>query len=218
MYQRHLPFILPALLGAAVLPARAGATVTICNQSGQDVWLTQAGLRPPCPVRVLASEGGAGQDSRRLLARLARPAVLVEPGAGAPSGAAPEAGPAVPTTLQHLLRNGETVFLAFDRPEVDLASELVLYHLAGDEGVVLDGILVFSVSHKPAPAPDLPPVPEARLVRPEGPTPGTAVLPCCRRLKRLPESKLSDCDWLLQSESAAAAELAGALQPSPDQP
>ena len=165
-------FIRPLLLAAcAAVQGFAGSTVTISNHSGNDLLVVRAGGKAVCPIRITAESDETPGT----------PHFLCPP--PAPGGTEETKSPEGSSLHKYLLRAGDTATFRFEAHGKDLEAELVLYRCDSDNGVALNGIVIFSLAHKPAPLPDGIPEPEARLSLPEGPTPRTRTLPCNRKVQ-----------------------------------
>jgi len=179
MLNHHFrPFTRPLLLAAcAALQGFAGSTVTISNHSGKDLLVVRAGGKAACPILITAES-----DEKP-----GTPHFLCPPPAS--GGTGETKSPEASCPHKYLLLAGDTATFRFEGHGKDLEAELVLYRCDSDGGVALDGIVIFSLAHKPVPEDGIP-EPEARLTLPEGPTPRTRTLPCNRKLQVLSPTEL----------------------------
>lgn len=176
-------FIGPILLASCgAVQGLAGSTVIITNHSGKDLLVARAGGKAVCPILVTAENDEVPGTPHFLCPPPAPGDLSGETKAQEPSG------PMASNLSQYLLRAGDTATFRFEAHGKDLEAELVLYRLDGEKGVTFNGIIVFSLSHKPAPEPDGLPEPEARLSLPGGPC--ARPLPCNRKLHAVSPTEL----------------------------
>lgn len=182
--------VIPAILAAccAAFPALAGTSVTIANLSGQDLLIARAAGSGDRPILVTAQGDAPSAAPRRLCPpKYRNPLEQALP--QEPAGEAPTAGPADPPPHQVLLRKGDVATLSGDGQGGDLEAQLVLYRVDSEAGIIFNGLVIFSLVHKPGP--DSTPEPEATLALPGGPTPRLRTISCNRGLTLVSPSELS---------------------------
>lgn len=189
-HHHRLPPMRAILLAScAAFAGLAGTTVTISNESGHDLLITRAGGKTDAPILVTAKSDDLPAVPRPL-SPPPKPSMLDEAAPAGSFDSGPGAGPDRPSPHHYLLKHGDAATFWYEEKGKDLESELILHRVDSEAGVTFDGIVIFSLRHRPGPGPDGLPEPEASLTLPGGPTPALRRIPCNRNLSLLSSTEL----------------------------